>query len=154
MAFSPDGLSIAYGGQGGFLGLVRWRNGRPQTSGREFAGGYVYGVAFAPDGRHLVVSATSRFVRQLDCDNLERESEPLKGPNPGAGPIVLAPDGRTLAAMVGQGMLAIWDLPSGVRRAVQMPGCSESFAFAPDSRHLAVGNRNGTVYVLRLAGPR
>jgi hypothetical protein len=34
-----------------------------------------------------------------------------------------------------------------------MPAEVKAVVFAIDSRHLAVGNRNGTVYLLRLPGP-
>ena len=48
------------------------------------------------------------------------------------------------------------DASSGKRlNRWQWPGMSTTaLAFAPDGRHLAVGNRNGTVYVLRLSEKR
>jgi ECF sigma factor len=37
--------------------------------------------------------------------------------------------------------------------AQKLPGYVHGVAFAPDGRHLATVNGNGTVYVLRLAKP-
>jgi hypothetical protein len=39
------------------------------------------------------------------------------------------------------------------RREWTLPGVVHDVAFAPDGRHLATANGNGSVYILRLAKP-
>ena len=50
------------------------------------------------------------------------------------------------------GGVILWDGQSGERlRAWRLPGAVNAVAWAPDSRHLALANGNGTIYILRLA---
>jgi hypothetical protein len=49
--------------------------------------------------------------------------------------------------------LVVWDTASGkALHTWDWPLACQAVAFAHDGKHLAVGNANGTVYVLRLAG--
>jgi WD40 repeat protein len=65
-----------------------------------------------------------------------------------------APDGKALVSSDYQGEMILWDVTAGDKRlAWQLPGTIQSAAFAPDGRHLATANVNGTVYVLRLPKP-
>ena len=51
------------------------------------------------------------------------------------------------------GRLVVWDTDSGKElHTWDWPLQCRSVAFAHDGKHLAVGNSNGTVYVLRLPG--
>ncbi len=146
--FSPDGQALACGDTAGQLTLVRWKDGRPGVATRTLGPGWVTGLAFTLDGKELIAGGGS-VVWRVDRADLERQSVLLR--SPGMGTLALSPDGKALAALEGWAGLGIWDLPSGVRRlSLTLPGPAESLAFAPDSRHLAVGNRNGTIYVLRL----
>jgi len=68
-----------------------------------------------------------------------------------SGLTAFAPDGKT-AAIAYSSSLVLLEMPSGNRmKEWQFPGQVQSVAFAPDGRHLAVANGNGTLYVLRLA---
>ena len=54
--------------------------------------------------------------------------------------------------MVGSTVVVL-DMPAGKKeKEWQFPGPVHGLAFAPDSRHLAVANGNGTIYILRLSG--
>jgi Tol biopolymer transport system component len=70
----------------------------------------------------------------------------------------VSPDGKTLA-VVGNGPrrpreLVRLDLKTGKDvGGWDWPDMSGAVAFAPDGRHLAVGNTDGTVLILRLAEP-
>ncbi len=58
--------------------------------------------------------------------------------------------GDRLASWAGS-HLAVWDTATAKQLHVwQWPGTIESAAFSHDGKHLAVGNANGTIYVLRL----
>ena len=58
---------------------------------------------------------------------------------------------RALASAGCDGRIILWDVAAGARRHEwQLPGWVKGVAFAPDGRHLAAANGNGTVYILRL----
>ena len=66
--------------------------------------------------------------------------------------VAFAPDGQTLASAGPTGRLMLWQTATGQKlREWQLPGTILRVEFTPDGRHLALGNANGTVYVLRLA---
>jgi hypothetical protein len=56
-----------------------------------------------------------------------------------------------LAGTQPDGRVIVWETGTGKSRDWKMPGPVGAVAFALDSRHLATGNANGTVYILRLA---
>jgi WD40 repeat protein len=71
--------------------------------------------------------------------------------------LALSPDGRTLATSDVKEHGILWDTAflhgQGERQKLdgwQQPGGIHDLAFAHDSRHLTVGNGNGTIYILRL----
>ena len=48
--------------------------------------------------------------------------------------------------------LILWDPATGNRlKEWQLPGPIGKVLFSPDGKHLATGNGNGTIYILRLA---
>jgi WD40 repeat protein len=56
-----------------------------------------------------------------------------------------------LASAGHDGRIILWDVAKQAKvREWQMPGPVLAVGFAPDGRHLAAANGNGTVYVLRL----
>jgi formylglycine-generating enzyme required for sulfatase activity len=63
------------------------------------------------------------------------------------------PDGKTLVSSGEHGLVTLWNAVTGKSlREWQFPGVYASIA--PDGRHLATANGNGTVYILRIAeGP-
>jgi hypothetical protein len=64
----------------------------------------------------------------------------------------VAPDGKSVVTYGPDGKLVVWERPSGKRLLEwAAPESLGGVAFAPDSRHLAVGIGPGPVYVLRLA---
>ncbi|HVS38536.1 MAG TPA: SUMF1/EgtB/PvdO family nonheme iron enzyme, partial [Gemmataceae bacterium] len=68
------------------------------------------------------------------------------------GAFDLSPNRKTLAE-IGPDGLTIQDLIGAKPiRKIRLPGPVLSVAFAPDGRHLATANGNGTVYILNLAG--
>jgi WD40 repeat protein len=78
-------------------------------------------------------------------------------------PWSLAPDGKTLITTQRMNSdniektLDLWDAGTGKKlREWTFPGYvnNGAFAFAPDSRHLAVANLDSTVYILRLDEPK
>jgi hypothetical protein len=68
--------------------------------------------------------------------------------------VAYAPGGSVLASTAEDRRVVLWDpVARAKRREWTLPGVVHDVAFAPDSRHLATANGNGTVYILRLAKP-
>jgi WD40 repeat protein len=64
--------------------------------------------------------------------------------------LAFSPDGKTLTGARGR-VVVLWDLASGKRlREWEFAGNVFNVAFAPDGRHLAIANADGTAYILRL----
>jgi WD40 repeat protein/tRNA A-37 threonylcarbamoyl transferase component Bud32 len=110
--------------------------------------------ALSPDGRLLAYLDTNTWRIQLW--NLEKDA-PAEPSTIGEGDhcrdLTFAPDGKQLAATYDDAHLRLYDVATGKKlREWQMPAPAGT-SFAPDGRHLAVGNINGTVYVLRLDTP-
>jgi WD40 repeat protein len=115
----------------------------------------VWGVAFSPNGRQAASSDDQGFVRLYDAREtgmrlqlLPRwHTEPVRS-------LAFAPDGATLASAGFDGRLILWDVARQAKlREWKLPGSILAVGFAPDARHLAMVNTNGTVYILRLAKP-
>jgi WD40 repeat protein len=67
----------------------------------------------------------------------------------------LSPDGRLLAAASLRGELRVWDVSSGKEvYAARLPGYANQLLFAPDGRHLATANGDGTTYLFRVPGAK
>jgi hypothetical protein len=161
LAFSPDGQVLAAGesqdvhlwdvASGTKLGslpaqatTVRW-------------------VGFGPDGLSLVTAAMDAqkdlALRVWELATL-REKHRLEGHTSTVLTGAWRADGRLLAtAGCTDGTVRLWDM------AAEPPRCKvllvippnvpwlHAIAFSPEGRHLAVGNPDGTVYILRLAKP-
>jgi WD40 repeat protein len=63
------------------------------------------------------------------------------------------PNGTMIASASDDHRVILWETDSGKNRHEWLlPGPVHCVAFAPDGRHLATGNSNGTIYIFRLTG--
>lgn len=63
------------------------------------------------------------------------------------------PDAKTLVTIDDDHRLDFWDVETGRKlREIRLPGPARP-SLAPDGRHIALANTNGTVYILRIAPP-
>jgi WD40 repeat protein len=143
LAFSPDGTTIATINSDGRVALRDPSEGR----GLRFLGygGFVWALAFSPDGRRLALGGFGPDITVCDLETKGAE-DPLKMPIPQATAVAFSPDGRILAAASRQtdGIL-LWDLAAR-REWARLRGHSsptQSLAFAPDGRSLASGGGIG-----------
>jgi WD40 repeat protein len=111
-------------------------------------------VTFAPDGKSVFFGSLDTTVKRWDTD--PKHEPTLVGAGDGQVCLVrcLAGGGALLSAGL-NGEVLRWPLGAGAREPIRMtlPGTLNAAALAADGRHLATANRNGTIYILRLAPP-
>lgn len=165
IAFSPTAPLLASGGDDNLVVLWDWQAAVPTA---RLAGhtGDVTGVAFSPDGALLasigcVSGASCREIEIWLWDAASRQptarlTVPRSG---GAWSVAFSPDGKTLAAAVGIGPLALFDVPS--RRLLGELGGADghkgqvwTLAFSPDGKTLVSGSVDGRVILWDVAERR
>ncbi len=162
------------GNQGGFLsvvfrrdaqrmamGVASWRVCLYDMSGKAAAyvdevkdlGGWVFGVAYHPDGQRLAVNVEYKVIRLVDADS---GRQLFSGYEPSLAKVELlrfSPDGSMLATTgrthEGGYGIELWhvDLERGLYRACSVLPSAQpigNLAFSPDSRTLAVGGHGST----------
>jgi WD40 repeat protein len=154
VSLAPDGRTAVSGCGDGSVRLWDLETGRERALLQEH-GARIWGVAFSPDGHHIAAGDGDGFVRLWDVSGTDPKLRPLlKWHTGGVHTVAFAPDAQTLVSGGWDGRIILWDVPTGTKRQTwQLPGNVQGAAFAPDSRHLAVANGNGTTYILRLSKP-
>jgi len=109
-------------------------------------------IAFAPDGRTLAV-ADFHSLTLIDLSQEVPDVKPaieLPRISSRHHELMFTADGTRIVT-VRDSSVSLWNASDGKKvGAVELPRAPESVALAPDGRHLAVGNKNGTIWVLRL----
>ena len=148
--------------------LVNTEN-TPLSSSVAAGAGFVYSVAFSPDGRMMAsgnADGTIRLWNVTDPAHPRPLGQPLSsGPGFG-GPaavqsVAFSRDGRTLASGNSIGNLQLWDVADPVRPRLLgqalIPGIGNtsiySVAFSRDGRTLAVGDDSGDIQLCDIADP-
>jgi WD40 repeat protein len=153
VAPSPYGRLALSGGKDRTSRLWDLENG--QELHQEVHTSAVFGVAFAPDGARAASCDGHGFIRIWDLSGTEARVRPLpRWHGDAVYSVAFSPDAKLLASAGRDGRVILWDSVGGEkRREWRFPGNVQGLAFAPDGRHLALVNGNGTVYLLRLAKP-
>jgi WD40 repeat protein len=150
VAFSPDGRTVAAGGENQvILWDVVTGNELRQLKG---AAGEVRALAFSPDGKTLATGSDDKTVRLWDAAT-GMELRRLQGHQEAVSAVAFARGGKVLASAGKDRVIRLWDVAGG-KELRQLKGHEDmvlSVAFSPDGRTLASGSRDRTIRLWEVA---
>ncbi len=154
LAFSPDGRWLATGGNDNSARLWDLRSCLLVHSFAEH-GQAVRSVVFSRDGALLAPLCLDGQVRVWELAKRKLRTSLDAPPGTMLWVLAISPDDKMLATSSDKGGIFLWELASGKKlKEWRLPFRVLQVAFAPDARHLAVANGNGTISILRLGkGP-
>ncbi len=170
VGFSPDGQTLASGGD--FGAIILWDVETGQPLGSPLSGhasdSNVWRVAFSPDGRMLASGADDSTIILWDVESSRPLGRPLTSDTGIIRSIAFSPDGQTLAS-TSDGDIMLWDVSPKARldaarsvatvpEAIGSPlsgaeraGVVTSLAFSPDGETLASGRDDGAIILWDMA---
>jgi WD40 repeat protein len=152
---SPDGRWLLAGDRASAeMHLLSSTNGQPI---RVLKVSYDAHGLFLAGGEDLLLVSGNELRRERCTDGRLRWTVPRPGSGSSAGPMAVAPDGRTVAVAPGGSAVTLLDGDTGevwCRLEAPEPGSAVALRFSPDGRHLAVATANHTAVLWDLAGVR
>jgi WD40 repeat protein len=145
VAFSPDGKTLASGGEDRSIRIWEPATGREVRRINPAQERGVSSVAFSPDGKRLAASGWGAAVRLWDPAT-GTEVRRLQGPAEWVSSVAFSPDGKVLAS-AGAGV-GLWEVETGkeLRRCRSVHGRAPTcVAFSPDGKTVASGSPRGSV---------
>jgi len=154
LAISADGAWLACASIGGSLQIYRLPEGRLEWT-QPGRGDVVQSLAFSPKS-NLLACGSQQVIRIYDVDKKDWKEgfNVAEGPAGSVEALVFSPDGRLLAASLGQGKIGFWRTQDGLlvhsfpAQAVTIRG----LAWAAPAGLLAVSGADGTVRLWRKEG--
>jgi WD40 repeat protein len=110
------------------------------------AAGPVLGVAFSPDGRHVVTASRDGRARLFDVSRLSPLALSVRH-GPGVRWVRYRPDGKALLTAGGDGTVCLWELATRRRLVgpLRHPSPVRALAFAPDGGLFLTADREHTL---------
>jgi serine/threonine-protein kinase len=148
VALSPDDRHAISGHEDGVAWL--WDLGGLKVERRVKLPAAVSCAAFSLDGKQVALGLTSGELYRWQLDQEGAQRVPRSGPAEVRG-LVWDAAGRGVFLADAAGRVVACDIATGrTTREIQLPGPVYQLALAPDGRHVATANANGTIFILRV----
>ncbi len=151
VAFNPDGDTLAVGdyGPAGLIKLWDWRTGK-EVRPAFVHDDIVISMSYSPDGRYLAAIKTRDWssnpelvVWEIASGESVIKSPHLNGAHQRGCKADFRPDGRALVARNANGILTLWEVPSGRILGQRPLDGSGMTRFSPDGHVAAAADRRG-----------
>jgi WD40 repeat protein len=138
LAFSPDGRTLASGGQNGGIQLWDLRERRASQT-LLHGGGPIWAVAYLRNGKQIATGGADHEICRWDPAT-GKHLDSLSGHEHLVLSLAYSPDGSLLASGSYDKTLKVWDVATGkLLQTLDLGGWVSSLAFSPDGRTLAAG---------------
>jgi WD40 repeat protein len=148
VALSPDGKTLASGGNGGPIWLWDLENllAKPKIlRGHKI---WVYSISFSPDGKILASAGADGTIRLWNLHNSTSEPIVLSEHRANVTSVAFSPDGKTLASAGEDDTVRLWNLQNPTPNSINQLPHDKSVrcvAFSPDGKTLASAGDDDTV---------
>lgn len=136
VAWSPDGLEVASGGEDGTVRTWEVSSGR-QLQQMQGHAGVVMSVAWSPDGRQVASGGLDSAIRIWEAGSGEL-GQSLEGHRYGVMSVAWSPDGRQVVSGSWDKTVRLWNSQSGREiRVIEAGVAIRSVAWSPDGERVA-----------------
>ena len=142
MAFSPDGVRIVSGGDGGTVRIWDAETGHQVGAPLTRLSTRIERVAFSPDQRRIVFGDEEGTIRLWDAETRRQIGAPLAGHEGPINAVAFSPDGRRIVSGGEDHTLRLWDAETGREIGAPLREPEDrinALAFSPDGQYIISG---------------